>query len=307
MRFFFSCWLWFARRARRRATGRSAAQAGRFAIGAQRRARAVAATSNARRSASARSSGAGTGAPCRNGRRRRERSLQGGAMPAASVQAFQRDEMVGDRAAEQAKPSCAVSRERPAMRTGPQGAKRPEPQGDQRERDRRPAATAPSAATAVVWRRLRRARHPAGRSGGPGHTSAVADVTERSAAECRNDGDGAGWRSAVSCGPLHRTHRRPARPHTYRTQRFAADANAGADGASGATRRLGGGSRASDSSEARRRAGARRAAWLIEGASPTREHLRDLEAHRWLGRIPCSLLPATTSLLHPAFLACALQ
>jgi hypothetical protein len=65
-------------------------------------------------------------------------------MPAASVQAFQPDVMVGDRAAEQAKPSRAVSRERPAMRTGPQGAKRPQPQGDQRERDRRPAATAPS-------------------------------------------------------------------------------------------------------------------------------------------------------------------
>jgi hypothetical protein len=61
-------------------------------------------------------------------------------MPAASVQAFQPDEMVGDRAAEQAKPSRAVSRERRALRTRPQGAKRPEPQGDQRERDRRPAA-----------------------------------------------------------------------------------------------------------------------------------------------------------------------
>ncbi len=155
MHFLLSCWFWFARRARRRATGRSAAQAGRFATAAQRRARAVAATSIARRSALARSSGAGTGAPCRNGRRRRERSLQGGAMPAASVQAFQRDEMVADRAAEQAKPSRAVSRERPAMRTGPQGAKRPEPQGDQRERARRPAATAPSAATAVVWRKRR--------------------------------------------------------------------------------------------------------------------------------------------------------
>jgi hypothetical protein len=102
----------------------------------------VAATSNARRSdrQGAEFQARGQERRRRNGRRRRERSLQGGAMPAASVQAFQRDVMAGDRAAEQAKPSRAVSRERPAMRTGPQGAKRPEPQGDQRERDRRPAA-----------------------------------------------------------------------------------------------------------------------------------------------------------------------
>jgi len=31
-----------------------------------------------------------------------------------------------------------------------------------------------------------------------GADSAVADVTQRSAAEWRNDGDGAGWRSAAS-------------------------------------------------------------------------------------------------------------
>jgi hypothetical protein len=53
-------------------------------------------------------------------------------------------------------------------------------------------------------------RHQAQRRAGA--DSAGADVTERSAAKWRNDGDGAGWRSAVSCGPLHRTHRRPARP-----------------------------------------------------------------------------------------------
>lgn len=42
-----------------------------------------------------------------------------------------------------------------------------------------------------------------------GALSAGADVRERSAAKWRNDGDGAGWRSAVSCEPLHRTRRRP--------------------------------------------------------------------------------------------------
>jgi hypothetical protein len=62
------------------------------------------------------------------------------------------------------------------MRTGPQGAKRPEPQGDQRERDRRPAARPQRERRPMSSRRLRRARHPAGRSGGPGLISAGADV-----------------------------------------------------------------------------------------------------------------------------------
>ena len=194
MSFFLSCWFWFARWARRRATGRSdsAGRAVRDRSAAEGASRGRNEQREAQRPQGRGVSGAGTGAPRRNGRRRRERSLHGGAMPAASVQAFQRDALVGDRAAEQAKPSRAVSRERPAMRTGPQGAQRPEPQGDQRERDRRPAATAPSAATAVVWRRLRRARHPAGRSGGPGLISAGADVnavqrsgTERTTATAR--------------------------------------------------------------------------------------------------------------------------
>jgi hypothetical protein len=70
-------------------------------------------------------------------------------------------------------------------------AKRPEPQGDQRERDRRPAARHQALATAAFVRRLRRARHPAGRSGGPGLIPAGADVNavqrERNAV---NDGDG---------------------------------------------------------------------------------------------------------------------
>lgn len=195
MSFFLSCWFWFARWARRRATGRSAAQAGRFAFRSaaenasrgrneQREAQRVSAEWFAR--------GCSRSALRRNGRRRAAEAGTSWSAAAASVEAFQRDVMVGDRAAEQAKPSRAVSRERPAMRTGPQGAKRPEPQGDQRERDRRPAATAPSAATAVVWRRLRRARHPAGRSGGPGLIPAGADVnavqrsgTERTTATAR--------------------------------------------------------------------------------------------------------------------------
>lgn len=122
-------------------------------------------------------SGAGTGAPCRNGRRRAAQAGTSWSKAAASVQAFQRDVMATDRAAEQAKPSRAVSRERPALRTGPQGANataaagRPTGAGSPTRRTRHQAK-----ATAVVWRRLRRARHPAGRSGGPGLTSAGADV-----------------------------------------------------------------------------------------------------------------------------------
>jgi len=78
------------------------------------------------------------------------------------------------------------------MRTGPQGAERPEPQGDQRERDRRPAATAPSAATAVVFAAVEaspapcRAQRRAGANFGGRRR-------ERSAAQRNgeNDGDGA--------------------------------------------------------------------------------------------------------------------
>lgn len=248
MSFLLSCWFWFARRARRRATGRSAAQAGRFAFrsAAENASRGRNEQREAQRPPGRGVSGAGTGAPGRNGRRRRERSLQGGAMPAASVEAIQRDVMVGDRAAEQAKPSRAVSRERRALRTRPQGAKRPEPQGDQRERDRRPAATAPSAATAVVWRRLRRARHPAGRSGGPGLISAGADVnavqrsgTQRTTATARVGG--APFRAG------HCTAHSAARPDRYPPDGATAEEEAGLV-----------------TDRSLRRAGARRAAWFIE-------------------------------------------
>jgi hypothetical protein len=71
------------------------------------------------------------------------------------------------------------------------------------------------------------------------------DGTQRSEVEERRRRRGY-YRSAVSCGPLHRTHRRPARP--LPTGRSAS----------------GGGSRARDRPEARRRSGARRAAWFIE-------------------------------------------
>lgn len=49
-----------------------------------------------------------------------------------------------------------------AMRTGPQGAKRPQPQGDQRERDS-PTRRHGTNRKRLPWllRRLRRARHPA--------------------------------------------------------------------------------------------------------------------------------------------------
>jgi len=97
MSFFLSGWFWFARRARRRATARSEAQAGRFAIGVQRSETESASRGrNEHREAQRVSAewfarGCSRSALCRDGRRRHERSLQGGAMPTASVQAFQRD------------------------------------------------------------------------------------------------------------------------------------------------------------------------------------------------------------------------
>jgi hypothetical protein len=132
------------------------------------------------------------------------------------------------------------------MRTGPQGAKRPQPQGDQRERDSPTRRAAQSAATAAFVRRLRRARHPAGRSGGPGLTSAGADVnavqrsgTERTTATARMLSERRFVRATAPHTPP------PGPTATYRTERSE------------------GGSRARDRPEARRRTGARRAAWVF--------------------------------------------
>jgi hypothetical protein len=57
-------------------------------------------------------------------------------------------------------------RERRALRTRPQGAKRPEPQAERSERTRRPSRRAASV-SATGCARLRRGRQPAGRSGVP--------------------------------------------------------------------------------------------------------------------------------------------
>lgn len=97
-------------------------------------------------------------------------------MPAASVPAFQRDVMIGDRAAEQAKREprgllrAPGHADRAAGSEATGAAGRPTGAGSPTRR------AAPSEATAAFVRRLRRAGHPAGRSGGPGLISAGADV-----------------------------------------------------------------------------------------------------------------------------------
>ena len=213
MSFFLSCWFWFARRARRRATGRSdsAGRAVRDRSAAEGASRGRNEQREAQRPPGRGVSGAGTGAPGRNGRRRQRGTRSGGAMPAASVQAFQRDG--GSVTARLSKRSRAARSLASARPCGPGRRERSDrsrratngsgiadpPRGTKRSDCRVRAAVEASPAPCRAQRRA-------------GADSAGADVTERSAAKWRNDGDGAGWRSAVSCGPLHRTHRRPARP-----------------------------------------------------------------------------------------------
>lgn len=132
---------------------------------------------------------------------------------AASVQAFLRDVMVGDRAAEQAKPSRAVSRERPAMRTGPQGAKRPEPQGDQRERDRRPAATAPSVSDCRGLAAVEASPAPCRAQRRAGADLGGRDWRERSAAQWTPDATAGSMPAAFRAAFLPRTP--SARPDRY--------------------------------------------------------------------------------------------
>jgi len=179
-------------------------------------------------------SGAGTGAPSpERSATRSGTAFKRWSAAAASVQAFQRDG--GSVTARLSKRSRAARSLASARPCGPGRRERSDrsrratngsgiadpPRGTKRSDCRVRAAVEASPAPCRAQRRA-------------GADSAGADVTERSAAEWRNDGDGAGWRSAVSCGPLHRTHRRPARPLPHRTERFAVERSE-ADGESEAT------------------------------------------------------------------------
>ena len=131
-------------------------------------------------------------------------------MPAASVQAFLARRVVGDRAAEQAKPSRAVPASAGPCGPGRRERTRPQPQGDPRARARRPAATAPSKATAVIFAAVEASPAPCRAQRRAGALSAGADVTERSAAEWRNDGDGGLDARRVRARPF--AHTPSARP-----------------------------------------------------------------------------------------------
>ena len=126
---------------------RSAGRAVRGRSGAQRNAgrEPWPQRAQARRSASARSSGAGTGAPSpERSATRSGTAFKRWSAAAASVQAFQRDVFsVTARLSKRSRAARSLASARPCG-PGRRERKRPQPQGDQRERARRPAATAPS-------------------------------------------------------------------------------------------------------------------------------------------------------------------
>jgi hypothetical protein len=109
-----------------------------------------------------------------------------------------------------------------AERDGAEANER-EPQANQRERARRPAARHQAQATAVVWRRLRWARQPVGRSNGPGLTRRAPTWRRATQVKRRNDGDGGLDARLLSRGPLHRAGRRPARTHFTGPQRLRSE------------------------------------------------------------------------------------
>lgn len=155
MHFLLSCWFWFARRARRRATGRSvsAGRAVRGRSGAQRNAGREPwpqrATRGAARSAELPARGCSRSAqPERSPTA--ERSRQSGATPPASVQAFLSVAMlVTARSATPRQAGASARAPRAPGQADPAEATKAEatgaePLAEQRERARRPAAAASS-------------------------------------------------------------------------------------------------------------------------------------------------------------------
>jgi hypothetical protein len=198
----------------------ASAQAGRFATAAQRRARAVAATSNARRSDRKGAELQARGQERRTPERSATvtRSPSSGAAPAASVEAVawfgsegasaQRHALAseGERAGTASARPCGPGRARRSGGEGARAAGRPTGAGSPTRRAASSASDCRSLAAVEASPAACRAQRRAGA------LSAGADVTERSNAERRNNGDGGLDARRLPRPTLRAQAVRPARP-----------------------------------------------------------------------------------------------